>query len=238
MCVSLSYAEEASSSIIETIAKQVREEPEALAKTLGVSIDVKQVFAGAPLIYIALFILSVLSVGLWLYSFLLMKKAVAVPRQLFESMRHFLSQKSYEDALLFCEQKPMLFTDMIKMVINKRHKGYQSLRSLVQDEGKRAVRPYWQKIGLVNDVAVIAPMLGLLGTVLGMFYAFYDMNRSMQSLSSLFDGLGISVGTTVAGLVVSLLAMGLYISLKFRLVSTVSDVEEKVFECTQLLDES
>ena len=50
-------------------------------------------------------------------------------------------------------------------------------------------------------------MIGLLGTVLGMFYAFYDLNRSMESISALFDGLGVSVGTTVGGLIVAILAL-------------------------------
>ena len=60
----------------------------------------------------------------------------------------------------------------------------------MKSEGKRASVHFWQRIGLLNDIAIIAPMIGLLGTVLGMFYAFYDINRSIESISTLFDGLG------------------------------------------------
>lgn len=37
---------------------------------------------------------------------------------------------------------------------------------------------------LLNEIAVIAPMIGLLGTVLGLFFAFYDTNRTSKSLKS------------------------------------------------------
>jgi biopolymer transport protein ExbB/TolQ len=73
-------------------------------------------------------------------------------------------------------------------------------------------------------------MLGLLGTVTGMFYAFYDLNRSMESLSTLFDGLGISVGTTVAGLIVAILAMLSYTFLKYRLIRSMTAVENEAMQ--------
>ena len=83
----------------------------------------------------------------------------------------------------------------------------------------------WQKLSLLSDIALLAPLIGLLGTVLGMFYAFYDVNRSIESLASLFDGLGVSVGTTVAGLLVALSAMILQTILKHKLISGSSKVE-------------
>jgi len=101
---------------------------------------------------------------------------------------------------------------------------------MLREEGERISRPLWQKAGFVNDIAIIAPMLGLLGTVVGMFYAFYSLNRSAMSLTTLFDGLGVSVGTTVAGLIVSLFAMALYISLKFRLIKSLTQIETDIIE--------
>ena len=66
-----------------------------------------------------------------------------------------------------------------------------------------------------------------------MFYSFYDVNRSIESINALFDGLGIAVGTTVMGLIVAILAMIFYTTLKYRLVRTLSLVEnEAVFIST------
>ena len=96
-----------------------------------------------------------------------------------------------------------------------------------EDRHFRMTISYWQKINLLNDIAIIAPMLGLLGTVLGMFYAFYDLNRSAESISALFDGLGISVGTTVGGLVVAILALMFHAITKYRLTRQLTYVEAR-----------
>ena len=60
-----------------------------------------------------------------------------------------------------------------------------------------------------------------------MFYAFYNLNRSLEGISILFDGLGISVGTTLAGLVVAILAMVLCTLLKYRLTKSLTAVENE-----------
>ena len=105
----------------------------------------------------------------------------------------------------------------------------------MKSEGKRASTAFWQRLSLLNDIVVIAPMLGLLGTVIGMFYAFYDVNRSIESINALFDGLGIAVGTTVMGLFVAILAMIFHASLKYRVVKTLSLVENEALTLTALI---
>ncbi len=103
-------------------------------------------------------------------------------------------------------------------------------------EGKRATVSFWQRMSLLNDIAIIAPMLGLLGTVLGMFYAFYDLNRSTESVATLFDGLGISVGTTVAGLIVAIIALILQSIGKYRLVKVLARVENEAHSMASMID--
>jgi biopolymer transport protein ExbB len=104
-------------------------------------------------------------------------------------------------------------------------------------EGKRATISFWQRIGILNDIAIIAPMIGLLGTVLGMFYAFYDINRSIESISTLFDGLGVSVGTTVAGLVVAILALILHSTAKYQLIRALATVENEAQSIATQIDD-
>jgi biopolymer transport protein ExbB len=106
----------------------------------------------------------------------------------------------------------------------------------MKSEGKRTSASLWQRLSLLNDVVLIAPMLGLLGTVIGMFYAFYDVNRSIESINALFDGLGIAVGTTVVGLIVAILAMVFYTTLKYQLVRTISRVENEALVLFPLID--
>ena len=125
---------------------------------------------------------------------------------------------------------------MLASGITMRKYGLQLMLETMQSEGKRSTVKFWQKIALLNDIAIIAPMLGLLGTVLGMFYAFYDMNRSVESVSSFIDGLGISVGTTLAGLVVAIFALILHSMARYRLVRRLASVETHIQSFAMMID--
>jgi biopolymer transport protein ExbB len=125
---------------------------------------------------------------------------------------------------------------MILSALEIRKEGYQATKDMMKNEGKRHTATFWHRLALLNDIAIIAPMLGLLGTVMGMFYAFYDINRSFESISSLFDGLGIAVGTTVLGLIVAIIAMILYTTLKYRMMKIFSQVEHEAAPLTRLIE--
>lgn len=200
------------------------------------SIDISQVFFASPMIYAFLLFLSVSSVTIWLFSLFNFRMKRLRSKDFNESMQKLLSGKKYKEALACCQEKNTLLANMVAAGINTRKHGAQVMIDTMKNEGKRASSSFWQKISLLNDIVIIAPMFGLLGTVIGMFYAFYDVNRSIESINSLFDGLGIAVGTTVVGLIVAIIAMIFYTTLKYRLVKMLSCVENEAMSLSQLID--
>lgn len=193
----------------------------------AIQISLQQVFAGSPVIYSLLLCLSTSAVCIWLYTLLSLRRSGVMPQEVVKTLRNKLYSNHYEEALSICEQKDSFFCKMLASGITTRRYGLVTMVEAMKTEGKRATANLWQRTALLNDIAIIAPMIGLLGTVLGMFYAFYDINRSMESVTTLFDGLGISVGTTVAGLIVAILAMILQSMTKYRLVKLLTDVENE-----------
>lgn len=190
-------------------------------------IDFKKVFTQSPLIYAFLSIMSVSSLAIWLYSLATVRSKEIVPAHFYAELKTLLETKNYEEAKLLCAKKPGLLASLIRVGLITRNLGAQVMIDSMKSEGKRIATPLWQRLSLLNDVAMVAPMLGLLGTVIGMFYAFYDVNRTVESINTLFDGLGIAVGTTVAGLIVAILAMLFSTTLKYRLVKTLSHLENE-----------
>lgn len=191
------------------------------------SLNLKEVFMASPIIYCTLLIMSFVSFVILLFTIFTFKKKDIVSKKTKDDLKNYLEQESYEDALNYCKNIKNLLSTMISSGINARKHGAQHIINTIKSEGRRATASIWQRISILNDIAIIAPMLGLLGTVIGMFYSFYDINRSIDSLSALFDGLGIAVGTTVAGLTVSILATIFYAILKFRIVKTLNIVENE-----------
>lgn len=200
-------------------------------------IDLKKVFAAAPFIYSALSILSVSSMAIWLYSLATFRTKDIFPADFIQELKTLISKSQYTEAQNLCRSKKNLLGSIVLVGLSSRKFGPQIMIDAMKSEGKRGATAFWQRLSLLNDIVVIAPMLGLLGTVIGMFYAFYDVNRSIESINSLFDGLGVAVGTTVAGLIVAIVAMIFYTTLKYRIIKTLSQVENEALAFATILDE-
>ncbi len=209
------------SSLPAPVAPLSRMEP-----TSSSAINMREVFQGAPFIYSLLLAISIGAFALWFYTLLNMRTEKLMPRTVIDGMQENLKERRTKEALDICRVNPSLLSSMLHsgLLIYQGASTREMIESM-QSEGKRVSSSLWQKLGLLNDVAIVAPMIGLLGTVVGMFYAFYDINRSVESMNALFDGLGISVGTTVAGLILAILALGLHSMSKYRLVKQLTKVE-------------
>lgn len=200
------------------------------------TLDLREVFNSCPIIYSILLIMSIVATAVWIYSVLTLRQSDLMPQGFIDNIRNLLKTKQYDAALETCRQQNSMAASIIANGISARHHGPQVVIEAMQLEGKRKGNTLWQRISLLNEVAVIAPMIGLLGTVLGLFFAFYDANRSAESIASIFDGLGIAVGTTVAGLIVAIFAMIYYTTLKFRVVNLLNTIENESFALATMID--
>lgn len=198
--------------------------------------DLKKIFASSPFIYGLLLLLSIAALVIWLYSLATFRQKEIMPKIFSDELRELLASEQYDEARNLCRADGNILAGIVAAGLTTRKLGAQVMIDAMKSEGKRASTAFWQRLALLNDIVVVAPMLGLLGTVVGMFYAFYDMNRSIESITALFDGLGIAVGTTVMGLVVAILAMIFCTTLKYRLVKTLSLVENEALSLSALIE--
>ena len=198
-------------------------------------IEIKKVFTASPVIYSVLILMSVLSMAIWLYTLATFRPKEIMPHLFRQDLKNLLTQKKWDEAKTLCSHESNLLSSIVRAGLDTRELGPQVIIDAMKTEGKRASTPLWQRLSLLNDIAIVAPMLGLLGTVIGMFYAFYDVNRSVESINALFDGLGIAVGTTVAGLIVAIVSMVFSTTLKYRLIKTLSHVETEAVALSTLV---
>lgn len=203
----------------------------------AIQINFREVFTGSPLIYTLLLTLSILALFIGLYSHIHIQNLTNLSIPLTHTLRNRLTSNQFEEALSLCRDHENLFCKMIASGLAVRKYGLPTITETMKAEGKRSTVKFWQKLSLLNDIAVIAPMVGLLGTVLGMFYAFYDVNRSLASVSALFSGLGVSVGTTLAGLLVAIFALILHSLARYRVTKRLVFIENQVHTFAPLIDQ-
>lgn len=105
---------------------------------------------------------------------------------------------------------------------------YTAVRSAIEDEGSRQSNVLWQRLQYLNDIAVISPMIGLLGTVLGMMDSFANLQTEISGVKpvTLSHGVAKALITTAGGLVVGIAAMILYAIFRGRLNRLIGSLEE------------
>lgn len=216
------------------IASPLMAGEEAISLSANV-IDFKKVYMSSPFIYSLLSFMSVASLAVWIYSLATIRHGDIIPSEFKKELKILLEGKQYVEAKALCEKHDHLFASLIHVGLTTKSLGAQVMIDSMKSEGKRIATPLWQRLSFLNDIAIISPMVGLLGTVIGMFYAFYDVNRSAESINTLFDGLGVAVGTTVAGLVVAIFAMIFSTTLKYRLIKALSKVENESLSMSALM---
>lgn len=206
------------------------------SEIIKAKIDLLLMFQKAPVIYSALLGLSVISLVIWLYSVYTLKLSDMMPSNFIHQVREQLIERRFEAALMSCQQDQNFSSHVIACGIAARKHGPQVMMEAMQAEGKRCGNDLWQRISILNDIAVVAPMIGLLGTVLGMFYAFYNAQQSQESFTSIFDGLGVAMGTTILGLFVAILSMFFYTTLKYRVVKLLNCIENEALSLGSLIE--
>lgn len=221
----------------ETLPPTPMRAPDAAGLAMQ-AIDIKKVFVSAPLIYSLLGLLSVTALAVWIYTLVTWRARLTIPAEFLTKVREKIDQGDLSGALKDCQTHESAIATIISSGLKMHKQGGQAIFQATEAEGKRLGLYLWQKVSLLNDIAVTAPMLGLLGTVMGIFYSFYDKNRSFESMITVFDGLGIAIGTTVIGLVVAILAMILHATLKLWATSLMSDMETSALEMAAAITDS
>jgi biopolymer transport protein ExbB len=105
---------------------------------------------------------------------------------------------------------------------------YMAARDAIEDEGARQAGFLWQRLQYLMDVAVISPMVGLLGTVLGMLQSFAEMEVDIGAVrpATLSQGVAKALITTAGGLIVGIAAMVLYAIFRGRVNQLIGRLEE------------
>jgi biopolymer transport protein ExbB len=107
----------------------------------------------------------------------------------------------------------------------------------MESEGERGVAEIMQRISYLNNIGVIAPLLGLLGTVWGMVLAFANIaadNAQVRGIA-MAENVSKAMITTVGGLVVAIPCMVVYYYLRGRVLKIVAAVEAHSSEVVELL---
>ena len=212
---------------------------EPVEKTLSV-IDLIFNSGTAGLIIIGLLFLM-LFVALFIYFERLsaIKQASKVDPNFMMQIKHYIKNGDIQGALQLARQANTPVARLIAKGISRIGKPLDDINKAIENAGKLEVYQLEKNVSILAMIAGAAPMLGFLGTVVGMILAFHNMasGGGKIEVSSLAQGIYTAMTTTVAGLIVGIVAYLFYNHLVVKTDKVVHIMEANVVEFMDMLNE-
>jgi biopolymer transport protein ExbB len=180
-------------------------------------------------------VLSFFAIYILVERYSTIKKASKDDDSFLKSIKNFVEQKDMQAAKTLCQNTDNPVSRMIEKGIDRIDKPMTDISAAIENQGKLEVYKMENNLANLATIAGAAPMIGFLGTVIGMIVAFHEMasaggNIDVEMLSK---GIYTAMVTTVGGLIVGIIA---YISYNFL----VSKVDKVIFQLeartTEFLD--
>lgn len=154
-------------------------------------------------------------------------------------IKDYIHEGEIESALNLCRNSQTAYSTLIAKGLSRIGRPMQDILVTIENMGNIEIARLGKGLPWLATTAAGAPMLGFLGTVVGMVQAFHAMATSgaAASLATFADGIYTALVTTVAGLVVGVIALFAYNYLVARINSVMSLLEGKTMEFMDMLNE-
>ena len=195
--------------------------------------------AGAIWITIPLLIMSMIIVYIFVDRYMAINKAAKEDVNFMNNIRDFVHHNRLDSALALCKGTNTPIARMIEKGLSRLGKPLSDINETISNVGQMEVGRLEKGMGSISMMANIAPMIGFLGTVIGMIIAFHDMATAGNNLEikDLSSGIYTALITTVEGLVVGIMGYICYNVLVSKISKVVLLLEARASEFMDLLHE-
>ena len=190
-------------------------------------------------IMLILGIFSVIAVYIFIERFITINRAAKKDDTFMETIRNYMMEGKLDDAKVLCQRTASPLSRMIEKGISRIGKPLNDIQTAIENVGNLEVSNLEKGVALLAMISGAGPMLGFLGTVIGMIRAFYDMSMAGNNIDIelLSTGIYQAMVTTVGGLIVGIIAFIFYNILVSQIDKVVNLLESKSIEFMDVLNE-
>jgi biopolymer transport protein ExbB len=198
---------------------------------------------GGPLMW-GILVASIVGVAVFLERLWSLQRARVLPRAFVDRIRGLVSKRKTSEALLLCEENGSSIALLMAAALRTHQYGKSRAASkeAVEEVGNREVAHMDRNVEIVGTVASITPLMGLLGTVIGMISVFQNFVESYKSgmvgPDTFAEGIWQALITTAFGLTVAIPMLLAYKFLQGRNDRLVVEMEEDAMGIVDLLEDA
>jgi len=180
--------------------------------------------AGGP-VGLVIMLLSIGAVALVVEHIMTIREPVLMPPGLGDDVRQLLSEGKLGPAQQRCRQEPSFLAFVLEAGLAEADVGWSAVEKAMEDATADQSARLFRKIEYLSVIGNIAPMLGLLGTVIGMILAFREVANTQGAAraADLAGGIYQALVTTVEGLIVAIPALAAFAVFRNRVDQLVAE---------------
>jgi len=208
-------------------------------KTLSIFNLIMDGGLGGQIIIALLFVLLLIALYIYFERFLAIKAASKVDKNYMNQIRDNILNGNLEAAKILSQNNNSPVAKLIEKGISRIGKPLDDINTAIENAGKLEIYKLERNVSVLATIAGAAPMIGFLGTVIGMIIAIHEIaNAGGQiDIKLLSDGLYTAMTTTVAGLIVGIISYIAYNHIIVRTNKVVYQMEANSLEFLDLLNE-
>ncbi len=180
--------------------------------------------AGGPMLWV-LFAIGVIGITLTIERTLYLHRGQIRARDFIGGIKNILAKRRLVEALTVCEETPGPVAAIVKAALLHAGDNAEAMRFHVQEAAVVELPALERRLGFLAAIAQVAPLVGLLGTVLGMITTFIAFQSDFMKTTALADGMWQALISTAGGLAIAIPAHLAYHFLSGRVRAIVREME-------------
>lgn len=179
---------------------------------------------------------SIIAFGIILERFWTLQKKKIAPKHLVATIWHWVKEGQLERSKIEELSKQSALGAILATGLNNRHLERERIKESIEEAGRQVVHEMERFLNTLGTIAAISPLLGLLGTVIGMIKVFNAITSSgVGNAAPLAGGISEALITTAAGLSVAIVALMFHRYFRGRVDELVVKMEEEAIKMVDVL---
>lgn len=228
-----------SDSVVEAVNNATETVVNAAPAVTEQSFDLLSMAAKGGFLMIVLAVLSVIAIYIFGQKWWMIHKAGQIDKNFMKDIRDYIHDGKIKSAIDLCEHYDSPVARLVQKGIERLGRPLSDIQASVENTGNAEVARLEKGLPMLATIAGGAPMIGFLGTVIGMVQAFFNMYTagSNVDIATLSGGIFTAMITTVGGLVVGIIAYFGYNYLTSNISNLVFKMENATIEFMDVLHE-
>ncbi len=212
---------------------------EPVEKTLSIIELITTGGTGGIIIIALLFVLLIVALYIYFERILAIKEASKKDANFMNQIKDYVTNGKIDSAQNLCAQKNTPVSRLISKGISRIGKPLEDINTAIENAGRLEIYSLEKNVSVLATISGAAPMIGFLGTVIGMILSIFEIANAGGSIDikTLADGLYTAMTTTVGGLIVGIVAYIAYNHLVVKTDKVVYQMEAHSLEFLDLLNE-